>query len=392
MNRYADITELIAEQAADPSEQKALEAVARRAARELERPVPYRPEFKAALRQELLQAPRRRLRPWYRRPAVVGPGFAAVAAAVALVIGLQLSQPPALQGPGELAGRGPAPSADPGPSAVPGPSAEPGPPAEPAPPAAQGGQDTPYLVSLPADLPEVRLADERIGADRLLGAAGAHVIGSVQLMRLTARPGEADFRAMATRLGFRGESRRTDRGWVVTDEDRSLTMTTDGTVQYADLSEPPEVEAPVDAQAAGQAARRFLDQAMLPVHSQPDISPREDGFVVVYTEQVEGRPVVNARTEIAVNQAGTVVRARAYVASGVTIHATYTDFVTEQEALDLAGTRGGSFREAELVWVRSVGEGTVYLQPAWRVLGTNAQGTPVARYVGALTPEETPAE
>jgi len=376
VNRYADISELIAEQAADSTEQKALEAVARRVARELERPVPYRPEFKEALRQQLMHAARRRMRPWYRRPIVVGSGFAAVAAAAALVIGLQLAQPPAVQGPNEIAGQ--APSVEPGPSAEP-------------PPAAPGGGAT-YLVALPADLPEVRLADERTGADSLVSPAGAQAVGSVQLMRLTARPDEAAFRAMATRLGFRGESRRTDSGWVVTDEDRSLTMTTDGTVQYADVSEPDAEVEPVDAQGAGQAAQRFLDQALLPVHSQPDISARDDGFMVVYTEHVEGRPVVNARTEISVNQAGMVVRARAYVPSGVTIHATYTEFVTAQEALELAEERGGSFQRAELVWVRSVGDGTVYLQPAWRVLGTNAQGTPVARYVGALVDQDDSAE
>ena len=372
MRRYADVTELIAEQAADSTEQKALEAVARRVAHELERPVPYRPKFKAELRQELLRAARRRLRPWYGRPAMVGPGLAAVAAAVALAIGLQMARPPAAQGPEQVAEEQPAA------------------PEAPAPPSVTGDEPTSYLVHLPADLPEVRLADERTRLDRqLLAPASTAVVGSVQLMRLTARPGEADFRAMASRLGFRGESRRTDRGWVVADEDRSLTMTTDGTVQYADLSEPDADAAPVDAQAAGQAAQRFLDQAALPVHSQPDISPREDGFMVVYTEHVDGRPVVNARTEIAVNQAGTVVRARAFVPSGVTLHATYTEFVSEQEAVQLAAERGGSFQGAELVWVRSVGDGTVYLQPAWRVLGTNAQGAPVARYVGALVHEDS---
>lgn len=375
MSRYADITELIAEQAADPTERQALEAVARRVARALERPVPYRPEFKAALREELLRAARRRLRPWYRRPAVLGSGLAAVAAAVALVVGLQMAQPPAAQEPGQIAQEEPAPPVEPGSSS------------DPEPQATQGGQ-TSYLVALPADLPEVRLADERTSEENLQGPGTTPLIASVQLMRLTARPGEAEFRAMAARLGFRGESRRTAQGWVVADEDRTLTMTADGTVQYADLSEPDADAPPVDAQAAGQAAQRFLDQAALPVYSQPDISPREDGFVVVYTEHVDGRPVVNARTEIAVSLGGTVVRAKAYVPSGVTVHATYTQFVDEKEALELAESRGGRFQRAELVWVRSVGDGTVYLQPAWRVFGTNTEGKPVVRYVGALMPQE----
>jgi len=173
-------------------------------------------------------------------------------------------------------------------------------------------------------------------------------------------------------------------GWAVTDADRSLTLTADGTVQYADVAEAALVADPVDAQEAGQAARRFLDQALLPVHSQPAITEKEDGFQVVYTEQVEGRPVVNARTEIEVSEAGSVTRAKAYVASGVATHATYTAVVSEADALAQAASRGGSFERADLVWVRTAGEGTVYLQPYWRAYGRDTQGADVIRYVPAL--------
>lgn len=374
MSRYADITELIAEQAADRAERAALEATARRLARGLERPVPYRPEFKEALRRDLLLAARKQHRPWYRRPVLMGSGIAVAAAVAALAVGLSLYQPPAVQGPGTGLVAQPAPA----PGGV-EPSPGGGEPAENGPP-------TSYLVSLPEDLPAVALADEvGTAVAAALDAPVANLpAGGLQLKRLTARPGEAEFRAMASRLGFRGESRRTAQGWAVSEADRSLTMTTDGTVQYADLSVSPTEDPPVEEQAAAQAARRFLDQAVLPVYSQPDITAGADGFTVVYTERVEGRPVVNARTEIGVDFSGTVVRAKAYVASGVTTHATYTDYISESEALTLAAERGGSFQRADLVWVRSVGEETVYLQPVWRLFGTDAEGTPVARYVPAL--------
>ncbi|WP_374712072.1 hypothetical protein [Symbiobacterium terraclitae] len=375
MSRYADITELIAEQAADRAERLALEATARRLARGLERPVPYRPEFREALRRDLLLAARKQQRSWYRRPAFMGSGIAVAAAVAALALGLSLWQPPAgIQQPGT------------GLVAEPQPAPPAGDPASTGVQPSENGPPTSYLVSLPADLPAVTLADERGAAvtAALEAPVASAPAGGLQLMRLTARPGEAEFRAMAGRLGFRGESRRTEQGWAISEGERTLTMTTDGTVQYADAS-PVQAAGPrVEAQAAGQAARRFLDQALLPVYSQPDITAGADGYTVVYTERVEGRPVVNARTEIGVNFSGTVVRAKAYVASGVTTHATYTDYISEREALALAEERGGSFQRADLVWVRSVGEETVYLQPVWRLFGTDAEGAPVARYVPAL--------
>ncbi|MEW8977031.1 MAG: hypothetical protein AB2385_01390 [Symbiobacterium sp.] len=375
MSRYADVTELIAERAADPAERMALEATAARVARALERPVPYRPEFRAELRSDLLQAARRLRRPWYRRMTVLGPSVAAAAAVAALALGLHLWQAPSVPAPEQIVQQTPRPEA-------PGLGLEAPETGDTAPPSQE-----PYLVALPSDLPTADLADEPQSAltPALMAPVAAAPTEGVQLKRLTARPSEADFRAMARRLGFRGQSRRTAQGWVVAEDDRTLSMTTDGTVRYEDLSESPDGP-PVSEQAAGQAARRFLDQALLPVHSQPDIRTDADGYTVVYTEHVDGRPVVNARTEIGVDLSGTVVRATAYVASGVTTHATYTDYVTEQEALSLAEERGGSFQRGDLVWVRSVAEETVYLQPVWRVLGTDAEGTPVARYVPALKP------
>lgn len=373
MNGAFDVNDLIAEQASDTSERLALDAVARRLESGLESPVPSRPEFREELRQALIAAARQRMRPWYRRPAFIGSGISVAAAAAVLVIGLNLWQ------------QAPAPTPAPEQTAQTEPAAPQ--PAENEPALTQ--PPTSFLVALPSDLKEVTLADEPAGTLLSAGAVGTvgdpvSAAGGLQLKRLTAQPSEADLRAMAVRLAFRGESRRTDTGWAVTDEQRSLTLAADGEVQYADRSEGSPAAAPVDVEAATQAARRFLDQALLPVHSQPAVTQQDNGYVVVYTEHVDGRPVVNARTEIEVSPEGSVTRAKAYVASGVTTHATYTAVLSEADALQQAASRGGAFERADLVWVRTAGEGTVYLQPYWRALGTDSQGEGVVRYVPAL--------
>jgi len=177
MSRYADITELIAEQVSDRAERAALEETARRLARGLERPVPYRPEFREALRRDLLLAARKRQRPWYRRPAVFGSVIAVAAAVAALAVGLSLWQPPDVQAPGT----GLAAQPDPAPAQVAPPPT--GVPQE------QNGPPTSYLVSLPADLPAVTLADES-GADvttALETPVASLPAGGLQLKRLTAR-------------------------------------------------------------------------------------------------------------------------------------------------------------------------------------------------------------
>lgn len=365
MTRAFDIKQLIAEEASGPTERRALEEMAHRLDDTLSAEVPYRPEFKAQLRKQLMTQARQQLTPWYRRPSFLGSSMAVAAAAVVLAFGLNLWQSdlPEI-----------APSAP-----------EVAPNAKVAQPEPTG---TSFLVSEQLrDVPVIELADERLtstvpGSKR---AAAETAQGMLQLKRLTARPDEEQFRAMANRLAFRGESRRTSDGWMASDENQTLTMTQDGKVGYTNSSPSASPSAQeIDADRARQVAHQFLDRAVLPIPTlQPAITPVDDTFSVTYTEMVEGRPIVNARTIILVSKQGAVVKAEAYVASGTSTQGTY-QAITEAEALTEARNGGGTFDQADLVWVRTPGDSTVYLQPYWRAFGTDSGGTPVVRYVPAL--------
>lgn len=365
MTRAYDIKELVAEEASGTAERRVLEEVAHRLEESLAGDVPYRPEFKAQLRRQLIAQARQQLTPWYRRPAFFGSGMAVAAAAAVLFVGLRFwesERAPALP-----------PQAENAPQVTP--------------PASEPGQNPITRVSaLPADLTQVTVADEQLNPALPVPEAvrGAEVAQGLQLKRLTARPNGEQLRSMASRLAFRGESRRTSAGWEIMDEDRSLILQDDGQVSYTDSTPPAGAAgAKVTEDAARQAAYQFLDKALLPVPGQPVVSSEPGGYAVVYTEQVENRPVVNARTQVLVSEQGKVTRAQAYVSSGTETQGTYVA-VTQAEALAEAANRGGSFDRADLVWVRTPGEGTIYLQPYWRVFGTDQSGTPVVRYVPAL--------
>lgn len=367
MTRAYDIKQLIAEESSATAERRALEEMADRLEDTLSADVPYRPEFKAQLRKRLMAQAHQQLTPWYRRPAFFGSGLAVAAAAAVLVVGINLWQNDEIR---EVQ--------------PPSPGIEESDSTPTAPP------DTPpnvvTLVTLPTDLRQIQLADEKVTpaspAPNFEG--NAEVAQGLQLKRLTARPDEEQFRNMANRLAFRGESRRTTTGWLVSEGSRTLNLTADGQVGYADTA-PAAAETPaISTEGARDAAFRFLDQALLPVPGQPVVTRSENGFQVVYTEQVDGRPVINARTVIAVNEKGAVVQAEAYVASGTTTHSTHVAALTEAEAVAEAKARGGNFDRADLVWVRTPGDGPTYLQPYWRVFGTDSQGTAMVRYVPAL--------
>lgn len=366
MTRAHDIKQLIAEESTGTAERRLLEEMASRLEDTLSSEVPYRPEFKAHLRRQLMVQARRQLTPWYRRPAFLGSGVAVAAAAAVLFVGLRFwttgNLPPenTIQTPiaTEPTPLPPPPEVD-RPSVI-------------------------FTVSLPADLRQLELADEPLSATSPGPdfAGNAEVSQGLQLKRLTARPGEEELRTMASRLTFRGESRQTSAGWQVSEGSRTLLLRDDGQVIYTDTA--PAEGPTVGADTARQAAFQFLDKALLPVPGQPVVLAEPTGFQVVYTEQVEGRPVVNARTVITVNDRGMVTRAEAYVSSGTATHGTYANVLTEAEAVEQAKSRGGSFDRADLVWARTPGEGTVYLQPYWRVFGTDTSGTGVVRYVPAL--------
>jgi len=359
MSKLMDIERLIAEQASSPADQRALEQIARRLESTLATEVPYRPEFMAQLRQRLLKAAQRQMTPWYRRPSVVGPGMA-VAAVLVLAFGLNLvKQEPAQPPPVQEVPSG---------TAYEPPSVEP--------------EGTATLVSLPADLREVALPDEPLDPSLHLpvgeDAAGAR---RLELKRLTARPDEEEFRRLAARLSFHGETQRSAAGWSAEDSGRFLSLTTDGRVTYRNQDAPVGVP---DGELARQAARRFLDQAYLPIPAaQPVVVKGDRATTVLYVEQLDGRPVANALTRVEVGQGGTILKADAFIASGVVSGGSY-DALSRDEALAAAAARGGAFHQADLVWVRTPGDGVVYLQPYWRLYGIDARGEEIVRYVAAL--------
>lgn len=363
MTKAYDVKQLIAEQTSGVTERLALEDVAQRLEDRLSAEVPYRPAFKVQLREQLIAQARQQMTPWYRRRAFLGSFMAVATAAAVLVVGLNLWQ---RDGFGEV------------PLAVQPPGV-----------ARQSPPDQPpnlvtLVASVPADLTQPTLPDERREASAVQQGQPTAEAQSLQLKQLTARPSEEEFRAMATRLAFRGESRRVGASWAAEEGSRQLTLTDEGQVGYIDASPVAQTGATIDADGARQAAFRFLDQALLPVHTgQPEVRPEGGGYTVIYEESVEGRPVVNAKTIVRVNNRGSVERAEAYVASGVTVQGTYLG-VTEAEAVAAAQGRGGNFQRADLVWVRTPGEGSVYLQPYWRAYGTDSQGAPIVRYIPAL--------
>lgn len=363
MTRAFDTKQLIAEQAASPAERRGLEEIAERLEESLGADVPYRPEFKAQLRRKLMHSARQQLTPWYRRPAFLGSGLAVAAAAAVLVVGLNLQLGPGTQ------------EVDPRPQVA---SPETPPVTEPKPTVVT-------LVSELRNVPVVPLADERLAAaDSPSFTGAADISQGLPLRRLTARPDAEQFRTMASQLAFRGESRRTANGWVATEESRTLAMTDDGQVGYQESAPAaPAAGRTISAEEARQLAQRFLDRALLPIPGQPAITAEPGGFTLVYTEQVDEHPVVNARTVIRLNAGGTVVNVQAYVASGTEVAGRFAA-VSQAEAIAEARAKGGTFDRADLVWVRTAGEGTVYLQPYWRVYGIDGQGTPILRYVPAL--------
>lgn len=357
MSRARDIKQIITEQSAGGAEQRTLEHLADRLDSTLGPDVPFRPEFKAELRHQLMAQARRTLTPWYRRTAVWGSGMAVAAAAAVLVVGLQLS------------GTGPAPG-----------------PAEVHPPESivqiPPQQFVPFQVSRKTEVPVVVLADEVLPPDAAVPALPVpDVSQGLKVMQLTGRPDQRQFADLSARLGFGRTVTEAAGSFRVDEGPRSLQLTVQGLVLYRDARVNVQAGPQPGADAARAAARAFLEQAALPV---PELNPpvTADGRVV-YTPRVAGLPVINGRTVVRVGPGG-VAEASAYVQSGVTEYET-AQGVPQADAVTAAAARGGSFSGADLVWVRTEVDQGAFLQPYWRVFGTSQQGERIARYVPALS-------
>jgi hypothetical protein len=364
MTKARDIRELIAEESTSPSERKALEAVADRVEEVVTQDVPYRPEFKAELRKQLLAQARRQSPPaWHRRPAVWGTAVALAAAAGIFAVGLSF-----------WATSRPVPPKT-GTVATPGP----------------GNTVTVRPVAY-SKLPAVSLPDEPLPA----GAPGPaaplpDVSKGLMTYKVPAVADDALFGRMVAGLTFAVHPTHTSEGWQVAQGARVLKLTVDGHFTYRDQIAPTPGQAPkVSAADAETAARQFLQKAVLAIPSQPVVLERTEAgahlFKLVYTPKATGTqlPVVNALTELTVNDQGTVVAAEAYLLSGEQAHEPY-EAVPPKDAQDAAvRAGGGSFSGIDLVYARTPDQGVVYLQPVWRVYGANTAGARFVRYVPAL--------
>ncbi len=362
MTKAQDIRQLIAEESIGSGERRALETVADKLDRSLAKDVPARPEFKAQLRRQLMAQARRQMAPWYKRPAVWGSTLGVAAAAAVLAVGLNM-----------LNAENPI-------TPVPGPGA-----------VTEKQGDTPQskvdaqLTSAIPDLIQPTIPDELVptGAGPEGGAAAAQSLG---LYHLTVVPDEQALTDVAVRLGMSGAAQRSSSGWRLSQGSRDLQLTSDGQMIYADRgAEKPGAAKIAGADAARTAARQFLQTAVLPVpDAQPVVNTNAVTYEVLFTPRVEGRPVVNSRTRVLVSDTGRVLEVVAFLPSSEAATRPYSAYSAD-EAIATAKRQGGAFSEADLVWVRTVTESrAIYLQPYWRVFGTNAQGARIARYVPAL--------
>jgi len=369
MNSTHDVHELIGEQAEGPEERVQLSQIADALDEALQAEVPYRPEFRAALRDQLMAEARRTLLPWYRRPVVWGSSIAAAAAAAVVMLGIWYAQPGAPGAPSQVAQNDGVNSFE--------------------------HSSTPRLTSdvqIPqAFLPDELVTDQRIQPEPVTGLDPSLGV-PVYLLRNAADLDQ--FQRVAANLGITGIPQQVQGGYWIGTGDKSLTMSTDGRIIYVDAAAASSTGSVIDADGAREAAYRFLNRAALPVPDlQPVVSaqPGEQGgqvFQVTYTPRLDGRPVVNGRTVVWLTDRSRVFRAEAYVyAREESIGS--TALITAEEAVNLARSRGGGQfgPEADLVYVRAAGDGVVYLQPQWRVFGQDSAGDRVVRYIPAMAAE-----
>jgi hypothetical protein len=374
MTRADDVRELIQEQSSGPDERRTMQAVTGRLEGTLSEDVPYRPEFKADLRRRLMTEARRELTPWYRRPAVWGTSMAAAAAVAVLAVGMQLWQG------GQPGTNQPLP---PTPQVT----------KQVQPSGTKGVGVDPHLVNR-SPLPVLELQPEALpaGSPGPESIAGLETVTRLNAYRVTSQADQGLFVRMAQGLGFATQGQAEGGGFRVTQGTRNLTMTADGHIAFRDTAPAPAAGTePVDAAGAQSEARSFLDQAALPVPSQPVVlEGLVDGkqvYAVAFTPRIENRPVVNGQTVVQVSIQGRVTQADAYLQAAPEAQGPY-DVVGPAEALAGVQKLGdGTWNGVDLVYARTPAQQAVFLQPYWRVYGATPQGVRMVRYVPALIPE-----
>jgi len=363
MTNAEDMKELIAENTSLPSERRALESTAARVEDALSRDVPYRPQFKAELRAQLMAQARRKITPWYARPSVWGSALGVAAAAAVFAIGLQMLRtdtPPTTNPPVAVA---PTPKVG-------------------EPPTAQT-----ELVAQHSRLPVVNLADEELVPDTAPSATAADQ-SEQKVFTVQVRVDADTVNRLAAALGFQGQAREAGSVFTATLGSKSLQVAMDGHVIYEDqVTEQGTGTQALTEDGARAAAQTFLTRAaVLPVEGAPAVTLRGTDFVVTFTPQVEGRPIINGRTTVVLSSRGQIMKADAYVKSTYTLDKSYKAISPSQAVTEAQKQGGGTFTQADLVYVRTPHQEKTFLQPYWRVFGTSAAGKPLARYVPALIP------
>jgi hypothetical protein len=370
MTKSRELEELIAEQAKSRAEQRALIETVDTLKRTLERPVPHRPEFKAQLRERLMAAAKAASpMPWYRRSAVWGPAVGLVAAVAVLAVGLQVYR----QHPG-----GQTASSSPIVPSV----------AQPVNP-----HSVPITVSR-THLPMVALNDAP--ADDLAPEGAPNVAGGLAYYQLTVRPDRQTLVTLAQKLKLPepGPGDPASGELRVTEGARLLFLQSDGEVVYGDKAPDSAADTAlpqIEAQGAVDVALHTLHALDLPVPTlDPTVKEVAIGavphaFVVAYTPRVEGRPIVNAVTQVVVTDRGRVTQLAAYLPTNQELKRP-SEALTVDQALQQAQAHGGasSFTTADLVYARTVDGTAIYLQPYWRVFGQSDSGSRIVRYVPAL--------
>jgi hypothetical protein len=399
VSQSSDVRSAIWEQARSEQERRELEEIVR-ALDGLGEQIPYRPEFRAQLRQRLLREARR-MRPWYRRKGL-WTAATAVAAGIGAVVLFQ-----AFDGGGTQRQPVQVPLA-----------------AQQAPAAPDPVQPTQViavtefrpsqgqLVAAQYVLGRADLPDEWVGEGRKAGAWTAKIslqidpsmslppVGTTEsvyvILQVPPRPESLALRA--ERMGFRsGVAGSFGDLLTVAEGHRRLELHPDGRLVYEAGADGAAVPASDEAGATG-AARRWLEEAGIAAPAGEPLVSRENGawqvtFVPVFRN---GFPAVTEAIRVWVVPTGHVVRATA--TTGQLEERGELPVITAEQAIQLLegrplegleGDAALTLTQMELVYARPttlLPGAPLFLQPYWRAT-LQAGETTIRRYVPAIKPE-----
>lgn len=400
MTQGSEIRRLVAESATTAEERQELAQVVE-ILENLEGRVPYRPEFRAQLRERLKQEARR-TRPWYRRPQVWTAG-GAVAAAVGAFAVLSFWQNSA-----DPRGQGVLDSAPPGVGIQT--AANPGveqPAAQPINPTAVVRPTLQLVGSI--KIPRAERPDVWEGGLQKAGTYASRVtvrtaegltappVSEVQKIYLVAElpPQPESLIKRAQRMGFKAEVADSSGGSLrVVESGRSLELHADGRLIYQGDAEGIAMPAPDEA-GAEWAARIWLEEAgIVAPAGDRSVALENDLWRVSFTPVMQGGArAITETISVWVAQSGHIVKAETTTGSleerGEAPSISLEQALQQLRVRTLEGVEGEVVlivNAAELVYARPVSLRTgepLYLQPYWRLSASVGAAT-VHRYVPAV--------